>query len=155
MTTEKQILANRENAKDSTGPKTEEGKEVSKMNALKHGLFCRQALVREGEKEEFDNLAKTIRRQLHPKGTLEHLLVDMIISHLWRLKIFFHYESCIVSDVENFYCNLSQKEKDPVDTVIRYGTSIERSLYKSLKELQSIRSEKMISEEQSENSSKR
>src|SRR4051812_40816467 len=35
---EKKLRANRENAKKSTGPKTVEGKNISKRNALKHGL---------------------------------------------------------------------------------------------------------------------
>ena len=38
MTTRKQIDANRRNAQNSTGPKTPEGKEASRQNALKHGL---------------------------------------------------------------------------------------------------------------------
>ena len=39
MTTQKQIEANRRNARDhATGPKTPEGKKASRRNALKHGL---------------------------------------------------------------------------------------------------------------------
>ena len=38
MATERQILANRANAKRSTGPKTIAGRSVSKRNALRHGL---------------------------------------------------------------------------------------------------------------------
>lgn len=38
MATEKQIAANRANAKRSTGPKTPSGKRRSSGNALKHGL---------------------------------------------------------------------------------------------------------------------
>ena len=38
MATEKQITANRANAKRSTGPKTARGKMVSSRNAYRHGL---------------------------------------------------------------------------------------------------------------------
>jgi hypothetical protein len=38
MTSEKQIQANRRNARKSTGPKTPEGKDAVRLNANKHGL---------------------------------------------------------------------------------------------------------------------
>ena len=38
MATDKQIEANRRNAQKSTGPKTDETKQISKANAWKHGL---------------------------------------------------------------------------------------------------------------------
>jgi hypothetical protein len=38
MATEKQIVANRLNAKRSTGPRTAAGKSISSRNALRHGL---------------------------------------------------------------------------------------------------------------------
>jgi hypothetical protein len=40
MASEKQIAANRANAKRSTGPKTAVGKTVSSRNAFRHGLSC-------------------------------------------------------------------------------------------------------------------
>ena len=43
MPTEAQIRANRENAKKSRGPRTAEGKERAKLNALKHGCRAQDA----------------------------------------------------------------------------------------------------------------
>jgi hypothetical protein len=41
---QRKLNANRLNAKKSTGPKTLRGKEYSRRNALKHGLFARHSL---------------------------------------------------------------------------------------------------------------
>jgi hypothetical protein len=38
MTSLRQWTANRENAQESTGPRTKEGKRRSRRNALRHGL---------------------------------------------------------------------------------------------------------------------
>ena len=38
MTSERKIAANRNNAKKSTGPRSEGGRSVSRRNALRHGL---------------------------------------------------------------------------------------------------------------------
>ena len=51
MATHAQILANRENAKKSTGPKTEAGKAKSSMNRLSHG-FASSARFSKGEDPE-------------------------------------------------------------------------------------------------------
>jgi hypothetical protein len=42
----KQMEANRRNAQKSTGPKTPDGRAVSKMNALKHGILSKEVLAR-------------------------------------------------------------------------------------------------------------
>ena len=44
MTSDKQAQANRRNALKSTGPKTPEGKDAVRLNALKHGLRSEEIL---------------------------------------------------------------------------------------------------------------
>ena len=78
MATEKQIAANRANAKRSTGPKTARGKMVSSRNAYRHGLSrplspsvdtsakleaIAQAVTGEGE-EQLISAAEFARAQL-------------------------------------------------------------------------------------------
>src|SRR5208282_1033846 len=46
IVSERKIAANQENAKKSTGPRTQAGKDRSRANALKHGL-CASAIVPE------------------------------------------------------------------------------------------------------------
>jgi hypothetical protein len=56
MTTEKQNEANRINAQKSTGPRTDEGKQRSSQNALKHGLLAKRSVIPGEDPAEFDAL---------------------------------------------------------------------------------------------------
>jgi hypothetical protein len=98
MTSEKQIEANRKNAKHSIGPKTPEGKNIVRFNTLKHGLRAKKALLLPGEDaNELDNLAKRIKANLQPVGEMENLLVELIISDIWRLRRIFFIESGLLN----------------------------------------------------------
>ena len=57
MATEKQLAANRANAKRSTGPKTKRGRQASSRNALRHGLSC---LLDETVSIDADNLMRLL-----------------------------------------------------------------------------------------------
>ncbi len=54
MSSIEQILANRQNAQRSTGPKSAEGKAVSAKNAVKHGLFALETLIKGENREDFE-----------------------------------------------------------------------------------------------------
>jgi hypothetical protein len=86
--TPQKIAANRANAKKSTGPKTSRGRDHSKMNALKHSIFLRDTAVRGLYINENDHELATLRRDLYqdlqPVGRLEQVLVDLIVTTLWR-----------------------------------------------------------------------
>jgi hypothetical protein len=86
MTSDKQIDANRQNALRSTGPKTPEGKDAVRLNALKHGLLSKATLLPGEDEEALRELGERLRDELQPVGELENLLVDRIISAYWRLR---------------------------------------------------------------------
>lgn len=68
MVSEAQIEANRENAQYSSGPKSEEGKSNSKINAMKHGLLSKEILVEGEDENDLVELGKKIRVELKPIG---------------------------------------------------------------------------------------
>ena len=87
--TEKQLAANRRNARKSTGPRTPEGKASSRWNALKHGVLAKAVIPAPLEayesREEFDALLRSLCQELGPASALEEMLVERIATSYWRL----------------------------------------------------------------------
>jgi hypothetical protein len=54
MAGEAQVLANRRNARQSTGPRTAEGKAVVSQNAVRHGLLGREVVIQGEDRGEFE-----------------------------------------------------------------------------------------------------
>src|SRR5512133_1151125 len=72
VATRKQVEANRRNAKLSSGPRTDEGKAVSKMNAIKHGLAAKSIVVPNLEDpDEWEAFRTGVIADLEPVGVLE------------------------------------------------------------------------------------
>jgi hypothetical protein len=86
MTSEKKAQSNRRNALKSTGPKTPEGKDAVRLNALKHGLRSEEILLPGEDEEALRDLGELLRDELQPVGELENLLVDRIKTAYWRLR---------------------------------------------------------------------
>ena len=84
MTTKKQAAANKENAKNSTGPKTPEGKAVVAMNAISHGILSQRLFLGGENPVEFAGLQDELRQALKPVGILELALVEKIAVALWK-----------------------------------------------------------------------
>ena len=68
MTSDKQTRANRRNALMSTGPKTPEGKDVARQNALRHGLLSAEMLVPGEDEAAPKELNERLRNELRPSG---------------------------------------------------------------------------------------
>ena len=86
MTSAKQLTANRENARRSTGPRTEAGKAIAKLNAVKHGGLSPLPVLPEVEtRDEWEaHLAGTLA-SLTPAGHLETVLAERVALILWRM----------------------------------------------------------------------
>jgi hypothetical protein len=86
VATEKQIAANRQNGKKSSGPRSPAGKATVARNALKHGLLARAALLPNEDRTSFQAFADALLQALQPVGALEALLADEIVNLAWRLQ---------------------------------------------------------------------
>ena len=86
MATEKQAAANRRNAAKSTGPKSAAGKQITRMNALKHGLQAEHVVIPGEDPEEFEASVRGLEEHYLPVGSLEHILVERITYCTWRLQ---------------------------------------------------------------------
>jgi len=86
MATEAQINANRENSKKSTGARTEEGKRAVSQNAVTHGLFAREAVIKCEDPAEFELRREALLDELKPVGAIESMLAERIVSLSWRLQ---------------------------------------------------------------------
>ncbi len=71
---EARVLANRKNAAHSTGPRTTEGKERSRANALKHGLTGAGVVLPDGDAAEVEELARAFQEELDPPGEVGRAL---------------------------------------------------------------------------------
>ena len=106
MASEKQIEANQKNSKWSTGPKTEEGKAVSRLNGLDHGLRTRCVDVL--PHEDYALFAKRLELwhyEFQPSSDLVAFLVRQAAILSWKIERAEHYE----------LARLAAKFKDAID----------------------------------------
>ena len=96
-TSQKQIEANRENGKKG-GVKTEEGKAVSRYNAIKHGLLSKEVLLNGEDEKTLIEIGRRLRTELQPQTELELVLVDRITANVWRLRRVMQIEREMIDD---------------------------------------------------------
>jgi hypothetical protein len=162
MSLTKQLIAeiNRANAQKSSGPKTQTGKQRSRMNAVKHNLSGQNLILQESEVEAYNRMSTSMFNDLKPKSEPEHQIAQKIIDTNFRLNR--------LTAIENnlFNLGLTQNETDTdqdnrievmaaqtrawtehantFDTIGRYESRLSRQLLKYQQEferLQAVRKE--------------
>jgi hypothetical protein len=86
MTSFRQIEANRRNAAKSTGPQTEEGKQRSRRNAIRHGLTAETVIGALEDAEDYKAFEAAITADYDAQSAVERELVLRLASLLWRLR---------------------------------------------------------------------
>ena len=133
MATQKQIDANRRNALKSTGPRTPEGKAAVSRNALKHGFALREIGLGPEAEQEITQLAREYCRDLRPDGPRETLQVLEMAITARRLSRLSRLEDALFAK-----CSLTNGFQ-PLNSLGRYRSLVEKSFYRALKELEGLR----------------
>ena len=150
----KKLEANRRNAEQSTGPRTDEGKSRSRVNAVKHGILSSAFLISQGKGAEdpakFDELLGGLLRDLAPEGTLEEMLVEKIAVCWWRQRRALKSEAGLVggasrpdperqlTESRDFGLVLGPGPGVELDRILRYETTIQRQMVYAINQLERL-----------------
>ena len=86
MTSFRQFAANRRNALRSTGPRTEEGKQTSRLNAVRHGLTAETVVGSLEDADDYMAFEEAVTQGYDARTAAERELVLRLASLLWRLR---------------------------------------------------------------------
>jgi hypothetical protein len=99
---DRKIEANRENAKKSTGPKTDKGKAISSLNAVTHGILAKKVVALGPplveDSAQFYALLESLRAHYQPVGVLEEVKVEEIATINWNKLRLQRYETAGIAE---------------------------------------------------------
>lgn len=152
MISEKQLEANRRNAERSTGPKTEEGKQRSSRNNLRHGLTGQISLLPAEDRAAHDAFCDELTDSLNPETPIERQLALSVAEDSWRLNRARAIENNMfalghegerrelqiaLADARTFQTNANQFQLLTI-----YEQRINRNLQRNLKQLHELQAER-------------
>ena len=86
MATPAQLTANRANAQRSTGPRSVEGKSVSRFNALKHGVDAASITLPGEDPNAYQSLADAYDETYPTETVIQRFLIDSLVRADWHKK---------------------------------------------------------------------
>ena len=146
MSSLKQIEANRRNAQQSTGPRTTEGKAVSRYNALGGGIYAdRETVLPHEDPEALTALAAEYYEQFQPSSPEQRCLVDCLVNGEWLLRRFRRIEAEVMTragaDSENERFALGEAyvaRSGSLERLQRRVNATHRSYLKTLETLKAL-----------------
>jgi hypothetical protein len=128
-----QIEANRANAQLSTGPRTEEGKQRSSQNSLKHGVTAKSDVLPAEDPDPYKRFARSLIAGLKPQGELETQIARNIASIQWRLRrLRILTDEILVADLE------LTKQVDALNKLSLYEQRLTRTFDAAMKQLRDL-----------------
>jgi hypothetical protein len=135
MSTEKQIAANRANAKRSTGPNTSGGKARSRMNAWKHGLRAEKVVIAREDAKDLQAIQRELWEEHQPSPGMESLLVERLAHYAWRMRRAVVFEAALLEEGSDCSGNLGYADLNALSTLLRYEMALANASYRTLQQL--------------------
>jgi hypothetical protein len=130
----KKLRANRLNSLRSTGPRTPQGKQAVRQNAVTHGLLSHPVVVlSEKELDQFENWRSKLRSWIGPKNEAEERLVSNAAVLIWKLGRCIRVQGSLLS---------TSGSADRWRTLDRYAGSLNRQLREMICDLYILHNEK-------------
>jgi hypothetical protein len=145
MSTQAQIDANRQNAKKSTGPKTEEGRAKSAANSTRHGLTANPTTILENnphERSQYDTLKAKLLKQCLPEGELELQAFERYVFALFQADRARKLEI----DAQTRWSNEPNNEIffTQMERLLKLGAAQERRADRALKEFTKLQRDRIL-----------
>lgn len=80
-----------------TGPTTQRGKQKSRFNATKHGIFMVGLVPKRESPAEYRRIVEGLVETLQPLGRLEVILVEKLAMFVWRYRRLLQAEAAEIS----------------------------------------------------------
>ncbi len=137
MSTQAQAVANRANAKQSCGPKTEAGKAASSQNNFRHGLSGSFQVLPSEDAAEFDALQNGLLEEHQPSTLTESIFLQKMAQSFWLSQRAVQLQnSCFTGEP------LSPEGQKQLALYIRYQTTHDRAFHQALNNLLKLRAQK-------------
>ena len=146
MSSIKQIAANRRNALKSTSPRTLEGNERSRCNAVRHGLTAETVITPLEDAEDYQAFEAAVIADYDAQTAVERELVLRLASVLWRLRRATGIETALFERACNSkhgiagrFLYLTALPTFPLDRLSRYEYLLWRQARQIVHTLESLR----------------
>src|SRR5262245_48217379 len=140
MTSLQRLEANRRNALRSTGPRTEDGKQRSRVNAVRHGLTAETVVGSLEDAEDYKAFEAAIIADYEAETAVARELVLRLASLLWRLRRANAIEAHLFelhADVGGDVAQTTRRPKPSIQNALEASADDERADWQQLSDDQS------------------
>ena len=139
----KQHQANRHNAQHSSGPKTQQGKEAIRFNALTYGLRTRASILPDENAADYSQLWDELEANWQPQTRTERLYLETMVTSQWLLKRVAESEQKIYA-----YIDFGENQFKMLAYVAKQRAQLERSFRTAIADMKQSQKERQAQQSQ-------